>query len=238
MHRSPGATPAAGSSAYDPTPRATHGPPLECHSGSGRGRAEKQRVQPAFGIIKCLIGSRQFIVRGPDKVRGDWILVCLAWNLKRIAALRPELRQSDGNTARLPDMCIVCALNAPSMESERAFVRLSPAGCSARSSRSRWLSSARVWAAVGWARLRKRSDATTRHASPEPSFYSAERRSFTERKVVSLTSCPAQPNSTLILGTDWQGGVVSLLGRTSSFGRLRRVRRHSFRASAGSTVRR
>ncbi len=32
----------------------------------------------------------QFLTRGLDQVQGEWTLVCLAWNLKRMAVLRPQ----------------------------------------------------------------------------------------------------------------------------------------------------
>lgn len=48
----------------------------------------KQTVEPVFGIIKSVLGFRQFALRGLDKVRGEWSLVCLGWNLKRMAVLR------------------------------------------------------------------------------------------------------------------------------------------------------
>jgi hypothetical protein len=48
----------------------------------------KQTVEPVFGIIKSVMGFRQFMLRGKDKVSGEWRLVCLAWNLKRMAVLR------------------------------------------------------------------------------------------------------------------------------------------------------
>ena len=51
----------------------------------------KQTVEPVFGIIKSVMGFRQFSMRGLAKVRGEWNLVCLAWNLKRMAVLRPKI---------------------------------------------------------------------------------------------------------------------------------------------------
>lgn len=48
----------------------------------------KQTIEPVFGIIKSIMGFRQFLLRGMDKVSGEWHLVCLAWNLKRMAVLR------------------------------------------------------------------------------------------------------------------------------------------------------
>ena len=50
----------------------------------------KQTVEPVFGIIKSVMGFRQFSLRGLRKVTGEWNLVCLAWNVKRMAVLRPK----------------------------------------------------------------------------------------------------------------------------------------------------
>ena len=47
----------------------------------------KQTPEPVFGIIKSVLGFRQFRLRGLDKVRGEWSLVTMAWNLKRMFAL-------------------------------------------------------------------------------------------------------------------------------------------------------
>ena len=40
-----------------------------------------------FGIIKSVMGFRQFLLRGLDCVRGEWSLVTMAWNIKRMHAL-------------------------------------------------------------------------------------------------------------------------------------------------------
>lgn len=50
----------------------------------------KQTVEPVFGIIKSVMGFRQFLLRGLENVRNEWTLVCLSWNLKRMAVLRPQ----------------------------------------------------------------------------------------------------------------------------------------------------
>jgi len=50
----------------------------------------KQTVEPVFGIIKSVMEFRQFSLRGLKQVTGEWALVCLAWNLKRMAVLRPQ----------------------------------------------------------------------------------------------------------------------------------------------------
>lgn len=44
-------------------------------------------VEPVFGIIKAVLGFRQFLLRGMRKVSGEWSLVCLAYNLKRLHRL-------------------------------------------------------------------------------------------------------------------------------------------------------
>lgn len=47
----------------------------------------KQTVEPVFGIIKSVMGFRQFLLRGLASVRGEWSLVTMAWNIKRMAAM-------------------------------------------------------------------------------------------------------------------------------------------------------
>jgi hypothetical protein len=49
----------------------------------------KQTPEPVFGIIKSVLGFRQFLLRGLDNVRGEWSLVTMAWNMKRMFALSP-----------------------------------------------------------------------------------------------------------------------------------------------------
>ena len=50
----------------------------------------KQMPEPVCGIIKSVLGFRQFLLRGLDCVRGEWRLVTSAWNLKRRFALCPS----------------------------------------------------------------------------------------------------------------------------------------------------
>jgi len=47
----------------------------------------KQTPEPVFGIIKSVLGFRQFLPRGLDNVRSEWKLVTMAWNMKRMFAL-------------------------------------------------------------------------------------------------------------------------------------------------------
>ena len=63
---------------------------LKTRAGRAAYALRKQTVEPVFGIIKSVMGFRQFLLRGLDNVTHEWTLVCLAWNLKRMAVLRPQ----------------------------------------------------------------------------------------------------------------------------------------------------
>jgi transposase len=49
--------------------------------------ARKCTVEPVIGIIKEVLGFRQFSLRGSQAAAGEWCLVCLAFNLKRFHTL-------------------------------------------------------------------------------------------------------------------------------------------------------
>ena len=51
-----------------------------------RYRLRKQTVEPVFGQIKEAMGFRRFLLRGRDKVRQEWRLVCAAFDLRKLAA--------------------------------------------------------------------------------------------------------------------------------------------------------
>src|SRR5271166_4605996 len=82
---------------FEPAPAAPDNPtPVEAMAHrlkTPRGRAlyalRKQTPEPVFGIIKSVLGFRQFSLRGLEKVRGEWSLVTMAWNMKRMFALAP-----------------------------------------------------------------------------------------------------------------------------------------------------
>ena len=74
----------------DATPAQCMGHKLKTKAGRALYALRKQTVEPVFGIIKSVLGFRQFSLRGLKKVTGEWTLVCLAWNLKRMAVLRPQ----------------------------------------------------------------------------------------------------------------------------------------------------
>ena len=61
---------------------------LRTPEGKARYRKRACTVEPVFGIIKAVLGFRQFLLRGLKNVAGEWNLVCLAYNLKRLHTLR------------------------------------------------------------------------------------------------------------------------------------------------------
>lgn len=50
-------------------------------------RKRASSVEPVFGVIKASMGLRQFLLRGLKKVRIEWDLACLAYNMKRLWTL-------------------------------------------------------------------------------------------------------------------------------------------------------
>lgn len=60
---------------------------LNTPEGRARYGRRKCTVEPVFGIVKQVMRFRQFLLRGLTKVKGEWNLVCLAWNVKRMAVL-------------------------------------------------------------------------------------------------------------------------------------------------------
>jgi len=73
----------------NPTPVEAMAHRLQTRAGRDIYALRKQIPEPVFGIIKSVMGFRQFLLRGIDKVRGEWRLVTMAWNLKRMFVLCP-----------------------------------------------------------------------------------------------------------------------------------------------------
>jgi transposase len=71
----------------NPTPLEAMAHRLATPEGKKLYGRRKHTPEPVFGIIKSVLGFRQFLLRGLDKVRGEWSLVTMAWNMKRIFAL-------------------------------------------------------------------------------------------------------------------------------------------------------
>ena len=71
----------------NPTPVAAEAHWLKTPEGKKLYALCKQTPEPVFGIIKSVLGFRQFLLRGLAQVRGEWSPVTMAWNLKRIFVL-------------------------------------------------------------------------------------------------------------------------------------------------------
>jgi hypothetical protein len=72
--------------ATDPVAKMTHR--LSTQAGKALYKLRKQTVEPVFGIIKQAMGWRQMSMRGLAKAQGEWSLVTMAWNIKRMHVLR------------------------------------------------------------------------------------------------------------------------------------------------------
>lgn len=73
----------------NPTPLKAMAHRLATPEGRQLYALRKQTPEPVFGIIKSVMGFRQFSLRGLENVKGEWNLVTMAWNVKRIFALIP-----------------------------------------------------------------------------------------------------------------------------------------------------
>lgn len=56
---------------------------------AGKAIYAKRKVtsEPVFGIIKAIMGFRSFLLRGHEAAEGEWNLVCMAYNIKKLHAL-------------------------------------------------------------------------------------------------------------------------------------------------------
>jgi transposase len=78
----------------DASPKEKMAYKLQTAVGHAIYRRRKCTVEPVFGGLKEVHGFRQFSLRGLGTVRGEWCLLCLAYNLKRLHTLR----QAQGRT--------------------------------------------------------------------------------------------------------------------------------------------
>ena len=79
----------------EPAPLATDASPkekmvhrLQTSGGKQLYKLRKQTVEPVFGIIKSVLGFRQFLLRGREKVSLAWLLICVSYNFKRLFTLK------------------------------------------------------------------------------------------------------------------------------------------------------
>lgn len=73
--------------AEDASPKEKMAYKLKTEIGQAIYRLRKSTVEPVMGIIKEVLGFRQFSLRGLVKAAGEWNLVCIAFNLKRMHTL-------------------------------------------------------------------------------------------------------------------------------------------------------
>ncbi len=68
----------------NPTPLVAMRHRLKTLEGRALYAKRKHTPEPVFGIIKSVLGFRQFSLRGLAGARGEWSLVTMAWNVKRM----------------------------------------------------------------------------------------------------------------------------------------------------------
>lgn len=73
--------------ADDASPKVKMAYKLKTALGQALYRLRKCTVEPVIGIIKAVLGFRQFSLRGEQAAAGEWCLVCIAFNLKRLHTL-------------------------------------------------------------------------------------------------------------------------------------------------------
>jgi hypothetical protein len=77
-------TPEAEASAVPATAQARMAAKVRTPAGRAVYARRKVIVEPVFGQIKAVRGFRRFLLRGLQKIRGEWSLVCLTHNLLKI----------------------------------------------------------------------------------------------------------------------------------------------------------
>ncbi len=80
--------PAPENAPENPTPLEAMAHRLKTPEGKTLYALRKQTPEPVFGIIKSVLGFRQFSLRGLDHVSAEWSLVTMSWNIKRMFTLR------------------------------------------------------------------------------------------------------------------------------------------------------
>jgi len=60
---------------------------MKTESGRKEYGKRKGTSEPVFGIIKQVMGYRNFLTRGFENVKKEWTLICTGYNLKRLFAL-------------------------------------------------------------------------------------------------------------------------------------------------------
>ena len=101
-------------------------------------RRRKALAEHPFGTLKCRAGYRHFLVRGFDKVRGEWSLMALCYNFSRVLRIigldrwRAQLARRAGKPLRrlavalLRAYCRVSRYTAALRQASRAPIRVPP----------------------------------------------------------------------------------------------------------------
>ena len=124
----------------DPTPAEAMAHRLRTPEGKKLYAKRKCTPEPVFGIIKSVLGFRQFLLRGLDNVRAEWSLVTMAWNVKRMFALKPVLSRrfspsnmrmasDDASSLRSRGGCKGAAGTTAGYEKGNGLPHPSPTGC-------------------------------------------------------------------------------------------------------------
>ena len=75
-------------------------------------------VEHPFGTLKCRAGYRHFLVRGFDKVRGEWSLMALCYNFTRVL----NILGFEGFVAALAKrLALLNALSQPPCSTSNSF---------------------------------------------------------------------------------------------------------------------
>ena len=101
-------------------------------SASDLMRRRSAIVEHPFGTLKCRAGYRHFLVRGFDKVRGEWSLMALCYNFSRVLSILGldgfmaylAKRRSIGAILLLRAVTII--INALQTASRRLRAKISP----------------------------------------------------------------------------------------------------------------
>ncbi len=75
---------------------------LQTKRGRQRYALRMQTVEPVFGQIKQCRGFRQFLLRGLEKVNGEWSLICTGHNLLKLFRFGADTPAKGGRTGPVP----------------------------------------------------------------------------------------------------------------------------------------
>lgn len=76
---------------------------LESSEGRQKYRKRQATVEPVIGHLKCILGFRQFLLRGWEKVQGEFQLLASVHNLRKISMKLLKLPPSGWRLAINPN---------------------------------------------------------------------------------------------------------------------------------------